>query len=121
MGGMAAQMPIKRGAQADKNAMEQVRQYKFGKVLAGHEGTWVTHPALVSVARSAFDENMQGPNQIAKKIVLYDFGRRKGQPGALWSSSVLDADQVRLTAKRIRKPHLVHQGAKPRIGANTIK
>jgi malate synthase len=37
----------------------------------------VAHPALVSVAKSAFDENMQGLNQIARplspaKIVQYD-------------------------------------------------
>jgi len=57
--------------------MEQVRQDKVREVLAGHDGTWVPHPALVSVARSAFDENMQGPNQIARplspaKIVQHD-------------------------------------------------
>jgi malate synthase len=36
-------------------------------VRAGHDGTWVAHPGLVSVAREVFDEYMPGPNQIRQK------------------------------------------------------
>ena len=64
MGGVAAQMPIRRlnwDAQANKNAMEQVRQDKLREVLAGHDRTWMAHPALVSAARFAFGENIQEP------------------------------------------------------------
>jgi malate synthase len=34
-------------------------------VKAGHDGTWVAHPALVAVAKDVFDEHMPSPNQIA--------------------------------------------------------
>ena len=34
---------------------------------AGHDGTWVAHPGLVSVAKDIFDEYMKGPNQIDVK------------------------------------------------------
>jgi malate synthase len=36
-------------------------------VKAGHDGTWVAHPGLVSVAKDIFDEYMKGPNQIDVK------------------------------------------------------
>src|SRR5215469_2348732 len=49
MGGMAAQIPIKGDAVANQQAMEKVRQDKLREVRAGHDGTWVAHPGLVSV------------------------------------------------------------------------
>jgi malate synthase len=67
MGGMAAQIPIKRDAEANDRAMERVRQDKLREVKAGHDGTWVAHPGLVPVAKTVFDEYMPGPNQIARR------------------------------------------------------
>ena len=67
MGGMAAQIPIKRDAEANDRAMERVRQDKLREVKAGHDGTWVAHPGLVPVAKAVFDEYMPGPNQIARR------------------------------------------------------
>ncbi|HEX9729281.1 MAG TPA: malate synthase A [Gemmatimonadales bacterium] len=64
MGGMAAQIPIKADAVANMRAIEKVRQDKLREVTAGHDGTWVAHPGLVTVARSVFDEYMPWPNQI---------------------------------------------------------
>jgi malate synthase len=32
-------------------------------VTAGHDGTWVAHPALIPIARAIFDEQMPAPNQ----------------------------------------------------------
>ena len=48
-------------------ALDKVRQDKLREVKAGHDGTWVAHPGLVSVAKDVFDEHMPGPNQIANK------------------------------------------------------
>jgi malate synthase len=67
MGGMAAQIPIKRDAAANDAAMERVRQDKLREVKAGHDGTWVAHPGLVAVAKAVFDEYMPGPNQISRR------------------------------------------------------
>jgi malate synthase len=67
MGGMAAQIPIKRDAAANDAAMERVRQDKLREVKAGHDGTWVAHPGLVAVAKTVFDEYMPGPNQISRR------------------------------------------------------
>lgn len=67
MGGMAAQIPIKTDAERNRLALEQVRRDKEREVRAGHDGTWVAHPGLVSLARDAFDAWMSTPNQIHKK------------------------------------------------------
>ena len=65
MGGMAAQIPIRNNPEANEKAMERVRQDKLREVGAGHDGTWVAHPGLVSVAKTIFDEYMPTANQIA--------------------------------------------------------
>jgi len=66
MGGMAAQVPIKNDPAANEQALEKVRLDKLREVKAGHDGTWVAHPGLVSIARDVFAE-MNGPNQISTK------------------------------------------------------
>ena len=68
MGGMAAQIPIKDRPEENEAALEKVRQDKLREVEAGHDGTWVAHPGLVSVAREVFDRAMPGPNQIERKL-----------------------------------------------------
>ena len=67
MGGMAAQIPIKSDPEANEQALDKVRKDKLREVLAGHDGTWVAHPALVPVAKRIFDEYMPQPNQIERK------------------------------------------------------
>jgi malate synthase len=67
MGGMAAQIPINNDPAANEAAMEKVRADKLREVTAGHDGTWVAHPALVAVARDVFDEHMPQPNQVEKQ------------------------------------------------------
>jgi len=67
LGGMAAQIPIKRDAALNAQALEKVRQDKLREVRQGHDGTWVAHPALVPIAREVFDAHMSGPHQIARK------------------------------------------------------
>jgi malate synthase len=64
MGGMAAQVPIKGDADANAAALVKVRADKLREVRAGHDGTWVAHPALVPVAREVFDAHMPTPNQL---------------------------------------------------------
>jgi malate synthase len=64
MGGMAAQIPIKGDDAANAAALAKVRADKLREVRAGHDGTWVAHPALVAVAQAVFDEHMSGPNQL---------------------------------------------------------
>ncbi|KNA98891.1 malate synthase [Fusarium oxysporum f. sp. lycopersici 4287] len=56
MGGMAAQIPIKNDTAANDKAMEGVRADKLREVRAGHDGTWVAHPALASIATEIFDK-----------------------------------------------------------------
>ncbi len=67
MGGMAAQIPIKNDPEANEKALAKVREDKLREVKAGHDGTWVAHPGLVSVAKDIFNEYMKEPNQIHKK------------------------------------------------------
>jgi malate synthase len=65
MGGMAAQIPIKNDPAANERALDKVRQDKLREVRAGHDGTWVAHPGLVSIAKEVFDLHMSSPNQIS--------------------------------------------------------
>lgn len=64
MGGMAAQIPIARDLAANDAAMDKVRADKLREVKAGHDGTWVAHPALIPIAQAIFDEHMPTPNQL---------------------------------------------------------
>jgi malate synthase A len=67
MGGMAAQIPIKNDPAANEAALEKVRQDKLREVRAGHDGTWVAHPALVPIAKAIFDAEMPKANQIGSR------------------------------------------------------
>lgn len=65
MGGMAAQIPISVDSQANEQALARVRADKLREVTAGHDGTWVAHPALIPLAREIFDSHMPQANQQA--------------------------------------------------------
>jgi malate synthase len=64
MGGMAAQIPIKDDPVRNEEALARVRADKLREVRAGHDGTWVAHPALVPIARAVFDTELRTPNQM---------------------------------------------------------
>lgn len=61
---MAAQIPIKNDPAANDKAMESVRADKLREVRAGHDGTWVAHPALATIATEIFNKYMPTPNQL---------------------------------------------------------
>lgn len=63
MGGMAAQIPIKDDPKRNAIAMENVKKDKLREFNAGHDGTWIAHPALAPVANEIFKQ-MLTPNQI---------------------------------------------------------
>ena len=68
MGGMAAQIPIKNDAEKNKSAMNKVQSDKLREAKAGHDGTWIAHPGLSTIAMDAFDSVMaNNPNQISNK------------------------------------------------------
>ncbi|KAI4128241.1 MAG: hypothetical protein LQ338_002818 [Usnochroma carphineum] len=64
MGGMAAQIPIKDNKEANDAAMANVYADKLREVRAGHDGTWVAHPALAAIASEVFNKHMPTPNQL---------------------------------------------------------
>ena len=64
IGGMAAQIPIKGDPEANEAALAKVRADKEREAGDGHDGTWVAHPGLVSVAMEIFDQHMPQPNQL---------------------------------------------------------
>src|SRR5271154_2312543 len=61
---MAAQIPIKDDKEANDAAMANVYADKLREVRAGHDGTWVAHPALASIASGVFNKHMPTPNQM---------------------------------------------------------
>lgn len=64
MGGMAAQIPNRRDAEANEIALAKVQADKEREAKEGHDGTWVAHPDLVPVAKAVFDAYMPTPNQL---------------------------------------------------------
>ncbi|BAW00209.1 malate synthase A [Lysobacter enzymogenes] len=84
MGGMAAQIPINGDEAANEAALAKVRADKLREVTAGHDGTWVAHPALIPLAMRIFDERMPTPHQqhvlredvliIAEDLIKPSFG-----------------------------------------------
>ncbi|TDE54965.1 malate synthase A [Flavobacterium sp. GT3P67] len=67
IGGMAAQIPIKNNEEANKTAFDKVIADKEREAKNGHDGTWVAHPDLVSLAMRVFDKYMPTKNQIHVK------------------------------------------------------
>jgi len=66
IGGMAAQIPRKDDPEANEAAIQKVREDKIREANDGHDGTWVAHPGLVSLAMEEFNKNMPNANQIDK-------------------------------------------------------
>lgn len=67
MGGMAAQIPVKNDDDANKAAFDKVKKDKEREAKLGHDGTWVAHPDLVSIAMNVFNKEMPSKHQILKK------------------------------------------------------
>ncbi|MGO4817369.1 malate synthase A [Flavobacterium sp. W22_SRS_FP1] len=67
IGGMAAQIPIKNDEQANTIAFNKVIADKEREAKNGHDGTWVAHPDLVSLALDVFNKCMPTKNQIHVK------------------------------------------------------
>jgi malate synthase len=67
VGGMSAFIPVKNDPAANDRAFAQVRADKEREATDGHDGTWVAHPGLVSVALDVFNTVMPQPNQIDRK------------------------------------------------------
>lgn len=61
---MAAQIPIKDDRDANDKAMASVYADKLREARAGHDGTWVAHPALAAIASEVFNKSMPTPNQL---------------------------------------------------------
>jgi malate synthase len=68
MGGMAALIPSRKDPEANERALEAVRADKEREVAQGYDGTWVAHPDLVPVARTVFEQGLQGrANQLDRR------------------------------------------------------
>lgn len=67
IGGMAAQIPVKDDPVTNEIAFMKVRRDKEREAGDGHDGSWVSHPALVPVCEEVFNQYMSGPNQIDKQ------------------------------------------------------
>jgi malate synthase len=68
MGGMSAYIPVKTDLAANEKALQRVREDKSREACDGHDGTWVAHPGLVSIATEEFDRVLgKNPNQIDRE------------------------------------------------------
>ena len=65
MGGMAAFIPSRTDEEANRRAMEKLREDKSREANDGFDGTWVAHPDMVEPAMEEFDEVLGArPNQV---------------------------------------------------------
>ena len=92
IGGMAAQIPVKNDDEANAAAFEKVKKDKEREVKNGHDGTWVAHPALVSIAKEIFDQYMPAKNQIDRKFEYH-----------IKETDLLEVPQGEITEKGVRK------------------
>ncbi|MEU6758239.1 malate synthase A [Streptomyces sp. NPDC046685] len=64
IGGMAAFIPSRKDAEANKVAFEKVKADKDREAGDGFDGSWVAHPDLVPIAMASFDAVLgDKPNQ----------------------------------------------------------
>ncbi|MEV0993241.1 malate synthase A [Streptomyces sp. NPDC049949] len=64
IGGMAAFIPSRKDAEANRVAFEKVKADKDREVGDGFDGSWVAHPDLVPIAMASFDAVLgEKPNQ----------------------------------------------------------
>jgi malate synthase len=65
---MAAQIPSRKDAEANKEALSKAAEDKKREAEAGFDGTWVAHPDVVETAKGEFDKVLgDKPNQIDKQ------------------------------------------------------
>ncbi|MFJ3204869.1 malate synthase A [Streptomyces sp. NPDC086989] len=64
IGGMAAFIPSRKDAEANRIAFEKVKADKDREAADGFDGSWVAHPDLVPIAMASFDAVLgEKPNQ----------------------------------------------------------
>ena len=113
MGGMAAQIPIKNDPAANELAMLKVRKDKEREAGNGHDGSWVSHPALVPLCEEVFNQYLTGPNQIDRKLEGLRITRAdllQVPEGAITSRGLMDNVSAAL---RYTESWLSGQGAVP--------
>ncbi len=93
IGGMAAQIPIKNDEEANTIAFNKVNADKEREAKNGHDGTWVAHPDLVSIAMNVFDKYMPTKNQI----------HIKREDVNVTEADLLEAPKGTITEEGIRK------------------
>jgi malate synthase len=93
IGGMAAQIPIKNDEEANAIAFNKVNADKEREAKNGHDGTWVAHPDLVSIAMNVFDKYMPTKNQI----------HIKREDVNVTEADLLEAPKGTITEEGIRK------------------
>jgi malate synthase len=68
IGGMAAFIPSRRDEEANRRALEKVREDKTREAGDGFDGSWVAHPDLVGTCRAAFDAVLgDRPHQLDRR------------------------------------------------------
>ncbi len=68
MGGMAAFLPIRNDPSANDLALKKIRVDKQHEAQAGHDGSWVAHPDLISLTEGIYNTIMPTANQKSKRL-----------------------------------------------------
>src|SRR3546814_11888342 len=100
MVGGAAQSPVAGEDASNDAAMARVRADKLREAEAGHDGTWVAHPALIPIAREVFDAHMPGAHQY--DVAREDPGSSPGQAVQVTAADLLAPSRGTITRERQR-------------------
>ena len=58
---------LKDDEEKNRKSLQKVYDDKLIEVYNGHDGTWVAHPALVTIAKDVFDAQLEYPCQLGNK------------------------------------------------------
>src|SRR3546814_12711355 len=75
--------------------MARVRADKLREAEAGHDGTWVAHPALIPIAREVFDAHKPGAHQY--DVAREDPGSSPGQAVQVTAADLLAPSRGTIT------------------------
>lgn len=86
MGGMSAFIPDNKDPENNTKAFGKVRDDKIMEfVERGHDGTWIAHPGLASLAREIADETFAGkPNQKDRQLSYTEVLKQLAEEGDEW-------------------------------------
>jgi malate synthase len=112
LGGMATAFPDREDPELTAAAQEGVRHDKEREAAQGFDGTWVAHPTLIPVARTAFEEVLGDADHQIERIPATT---GSGENGQITAADLLSREGLP-TPEDLRE-HVSEEGVRTNIRA----